>query len=75
MDDQTILRRARDEILDALESMVHQHCGDTEDGAIDSLALSANAEAMHVLAKYGRLDIEVECGRRVIARWRDGGRA
>ncbi len=56
--------------LDALEAMVAQHCCETEDGKVDSMALSANAEAMLVLGDEGRLIIEPPVvGRRVIAHW------
>jgi len=60
--------------LDALEAMVIQHCYTTDDDKLDSMALSANAEAMLVLADEGRLVIESDYGRRVIAHWpeRDG---
>ncbi len=72
----------KEEILDALADMVAQHChadpprklyptgAPTELCALDSFALSANATAMRVLAKEGRLKIVAEYGRRVGANWR-----
>lgn len=42
--------------LDALQDMVRQHCEDAE-GVLDSLAIIANANAMQILAKHGRLKV------------------
>lgn len=61
------------EILEALEGMVQQHCSGSEAlgtaGSLDSFALSANADAMRLLAKLGRLVITEQYGRRVIGAW------
>ena len=59
----------QEELLEALEDMVRQHCPEDEDGLIDSMALSTHAEAMRLLARTGRLTIESEHGRRVLGRW------
>lgn len=61
------LERERDEALDVLADMVGQHCD--YDDYVDSIAISANARAMRLLARHHRLTIDAECGRRVIARW------
>jgi hypothetical protein len=60
------------ELLEALEDMVNQHCtvnGDKGQTYLDSMALSANASAMRILAKRKRIVIEVEHGRRILANW------
>ena len=57
-----------EEMLEALEDMVNQHCS-IENGELDSMALSANADAMRLLAKHNRIVITSEYGRRVIAKW------
>lgn len=60
-----------DELLDALGDMVHQHCTvqNNKGSVLDSMALSANADAMRLLAKYNRIAIDSQCGRRIIAHW------
>ena len=69
----------RNELLDALAAMVEQHCHNryaTAAGELDSCANCAsdipasiaNTNAMLVLAKYGRIEIYREDGRRVIGR-------
>ena len=55
-----------DKILDALEDMVFQHCS-TSDGTFDSFSIQANAEALRVLAAYGRIGIFRDFGKRVLA--------
>ena len=54
-----------------LEDMVNQHCTVENKGQtyLDSMALSANADAMRYLASKGKLKITNEHGRRVIAEW------
>ena len=54
-----------------LEDMVNQHCTVENKGQtyLDSMALSANADAMRLLAKHNRIVITSEYGRRVIAKW------
>ena len=60
-----------EETIEILMDMVIQNCSvKQEDGTIiyDSMALSTNADAMRFLAEHGKLIIEKECGRRIIAR-------
>jgi hypothetical protein len=57
-------------LLDALEDVINQACGDNGD-TLDSMALSAYARGMRVLAEYGRVKIEQDAGRRVSATWVD----
>jgi hypothetical protein len=59
-------------LVDTIENMVLQSCLRT-DGLIDSMAITAYAEAMDILADYGKIEITSSCGRRVIARRREGG--
>ena len=52
--------------------MVNQHCtvnADVGPSYLDSMALSANAEAMRILEKYHRIVIKNQYGRRIIANW------
>jgi len=58
--------RERDELIDALDDMVNQHCW-TSEGDLDSRALSANARAMRLLAAAGLICVTADVGRRVIA--------
>ena len=60
-----------EKLTDALALLVDQHCH-CADGTLDSFAESATAEAMRTLAETGRIKITAECGRRVIAVWKDG---
>ena len=55
------------ELLEALEEMVEQACG--MDDSIDSMAITAYAGGMRLLAEYGRLKIIGESGRRVVGEW------
>jgi len=52
-----------------LEDMVNQHCS-TDGKNLDSMGLSANADAMRYLAEKKRITIIKEYGRRIIATWR-----
>jgi len=53
---------------EALLDMVYQHCScGSDDPKLDSMALSANADAMRLLAEYGKLTITTEVGRRILA--------
>lgn len=53
-------------LLDALVGMVNQHC--QSDGKLDSMALSDNAEAMHLLNEMGLLlEFDDGYGRRCLA--------
>lgn len=55
-------------LLDALEGVLEQACyGEVGSGEYDSMALTAYAHGLRVLAKYGRVKIVHEVGRRVIA--------
>lgn len=59
----------RRNIVAMMADVVGQACpayGD--DGVIDSMSLSAYADAIRFLAEEGVLNIDAECGRRVIAR-------
>lgn len=59
------------ELLDALEDVVIQGCQlRRKDGEeiLDSMAIRAYANALHILARYGRAKILSEAGTRVIAR-------
>lgn len=70
-----LLERKTDELLDALEEMARQHCGTepadhpTYPHRTDSGALSANAEALELLAEHGRFSVTVSCGRMVCGYW------
>lgn len=59
--------------LDALEDMCRQHCHPAGDNTtlIDSGFLSANAEGLRTLAKYGRFLVEKDEGRYVCGYWPD----
>ena len=57
-----------EELVDELCDVVNQATR-MEDGTLDSMALSANASAMRLLARLGKLTIDREYGRRVIAHW------
>ncbi len=55
-----------DELLDALADVLNQAChAGPRDGEIDSMALSAYTDGLLLLAKYGRFEVRVHCGRRV----------
>jgi hypothetical protein len=68
------MTKTEEELLEALEDMVNQHCTTTntkgEIPHLDSMALSANADAMRILAKHNKIVIESQYGRRIIARWK-----
>jgi hypothetical protein len=55
------------EVLDTLADVLAQACSQA-DGRLDSLSLTAYAEGLRLLHRYGRLVIEEERGRRVIGR-------
>ena len=66
-DDQA--RIDRDEALEALADVVNQACySDKDRPELDSMAISAYADGMRVLAKHGRFQITHEVGRRVCGR-------
>lgn len=58
-------------LLDALVCMIEQHVYEDNDGSLDSMANTANAAALRLLAQFGKVKIESEYGRRVVARWLD----
>lgn len=63
-----LMLRQREELIDALADCVAQSCT-TDDGELDSMALSTYADALRLLQKWGRVEVTSEYGRRVIARW------
>lgn len=72
-----LLEAKTDELLDALQAMAEQHCHtERKDhpefpGRTDSGAITANAEALFMLAEHGRFRITAGCGRMVIGYWPD----
>jgi hypothetical protein len=62
------LQREKGELVAALEGAMVQACMSHEPGSeeIDSMALSYYAQALRLLSKLGRFNIEHEAGRRVI---------
>ena len=56
-------------VLCELIDMVNQHCSQCDGEYLDSMALSANADAMRLLAKLGVIEITKEYGRRVIGQF------
>jgi hypothetical protein len=66
-----------DEELKVLVDLVYQHCGedrkDTGEILIHSMAISADAAAMRLLAQYGLMEIDSEIGRSIHARWTTKG--
>ena len=60
------------ELLEALIDMVNQHCYLRGEDKLDSMALTANAGAMRLLAELGVVEIEDEYGRRVIGKFKGG---
>ena len=64
-----VATRTIDGLLDVIEDMVRQFAAERDDGQIDSSALGALADAMHVLHTAERLQITYAKGRRVIGKW------
>lgn len=69
-----LLEHKTDELLDALQAMAEQWCHTDgprgkEPGLTDSGAITANAEALHLLAEHGRFRIVRELGRMVCGYW------
>ena len=60
-----------DELVDALADVIAQACGQP-DSRVDSLGLTAYANAIRLLEHYGRVEIESIQGRRVIAQFVNG---
>lgn len=64
----TSVPKLKQEIADleeTLEAAIWQACSDH--GGVDSMAITAYADGIRLLAKRGKLRIESEYGRRVIA--------
>lgn len=59
----------REELLDTLVNVLDQACSTPRDEVIDSMALSAYADGLRLLARYGRFTITDQAGRRVIGTW------
>ena len=57
------------ELLDAPEDMARQHCHTSKADVTDSGALSANADALLILARFGRFRLTTERGRMVVGYW------
>lgn len=64
-----VATRTIDGLLDVIEDMVRQFAAERDDGQIDSSALGALADAMHVMHTAERLQITYAKGRRVIGKW------
>jgi hypothetical protein len=61
-----------EDALDILAEVIGQACDYKDDDGrtiVDSCALSSYAYAMRFLAQHGRLIIDSEAGRRIIAHW------
>lgn len=63
-----VLREQNESLIETLVDVVSQACT-VEGGELDSMALSAYADAMRALAAAGKIEITAEYGRRVIGRW------
>ena len=66
------LTTSESNLLDALEDMARQHCyldGRNQPIETDSGATSADADALRLLAKYGRFRIVRDGGRMVVGFW------
>lgn len=59
------------EALDIIMDLVANACGMT-DGTLDSQASGTNANALEFLARHGKVVIDHDVGRRVMARWKPG---
>lgn len=68
-----LLETSLAEALDALVGMVNQHCHEDDNGECDTGALSANAEAVDVLERHGRVEIVRGFGRMTIFGWKASG--
>lgn len=65
---------ALDEATELIEELVAQGC-QMGDGTLDSSAITTYAVALHWLASRGRVVIDADRGRRVIARWAENAHA
>lgn len=72
-----LLEAKTEDLLDALQAMAEQHCHtESKDhpdypGRTDSGAITANAEALSMLAEHGRFRITGGFGRVVLGYWPD----
>ena len=63
------------ELTDALMDMVSQHCSvlrykkKSSPYVLDSMCISANANAIRLLARMGKIEIIVSQTKRVIGKW------
>lgn len=64
-----VLESKLNETIGALVDMVNQHCSEEGD-EWNTMALSANAHAVDVLASLGRVEIIRECGRMIVFKWK-----
>lgn len=69
----TRVKVSRADLIDALLDCVNQSCRQP-DGTLDSMALTAYADALRVLAALGEVTIVAEHGRRVIAKFPESRR-
>ena len=56
-------------LFNIVHKLVAQFCTHA-DSTLDSMEISANADAMRLLAKAGRIELTVDVGRRVIGKWK-----
>jgi len=70
-----VATRTIDGLLDVIEDMVRQFAAERDDGQIDSSAMGALADAMHVMHTAERLQITYAKGRRVIGKWASNAKA
>ena len=61
---------SKEELVEVLYWAMHQACYYDEEEYADSLALSAYARALRLLARLGLFEIESEYGRRVIGKFK-----
>lgn len=61
-------RRGMNELIDVLVDVLEQAC-DSHNGVVDSMALSAYARGLKLLAKHGRFQIDHEVHRRILGQF------
>ena len=75
MNPNDVLVLEKEELLEALMDVVNQACGQSDyageepDYWLDSGCLSSYADAIRLLEKHGKVTIEKQYGRAVVARW------
>jgi hypothetical protein len=57
-------------VLETLADVINQACLQDDDETLDSMAVSAYADGLRVLADFNRVEIITQAGRRVIAKWK-----